>query len=100
MNKNFIGVKKELQSQTKNYMGAKDPAIEPLIDHMLSATDQSEFVSAVKALDRVLTAGRYVVPFGYDNISRLAHDSSLNFPDRLPMYGDWTGFLPDVWWVE
>jgi peptide/nickel transport system substrate-binding protein len=51
-------------------------------------------------LDRVLTAGRYVVPFGYDNISRLAHDSSLNFPDRLPMYGDWTGFLPDVWWVE
>ena len=57
-------------------------------------------VAAVKALDRVLTAGRYVVPFGYDNISRLAHDSSLKFPNRLPMYGDWTGFLPDVWWVE
>ena len=38
------------------------PAIEPLIDHMLTATDQSEFVAAVKALDRILTAGRYVVP--------------------------------------
>ena len=19
---------------------------------------------------------------------------------RLPMYGDWIGFLPDVWWYE
>jgi peptide/nickel transport system substrate-binding protein len=96
----YWGPKGITEPGTRNYMGAKDPAIEPLIDHMLTATDQSEFVAAVKALDRVLTAGRYVVPFGYDNISRLAHDSSLKFPNRLPMYGDWTGFLPDVWWVE
>ena len=96
----YWGPKGITEPGTRNYMGAKDTAIEPLIDHMLTATDQSEFVAAVKALDRILTAGRYVVPFGYDNVSRLAHDSTMKFPERLPMYGDWTGFLPDVWWVE
>ena len=96
----YWGPKGITEPGTRNYMGAKDTAIEPLIDHMLAATDQSEFVAAVKALDRILTAGRYVVPFGYDNVSRLAHDSTMKFPERLPMYGDWTGFLPDVWWVE
>ena len=95
----YWGPKGITEPGTRNYMGAKDPAIEPLIDHLLTATKQSEFVAATKALDRVLTAGRYVVPFGYDNISRLAHDSSMKFPKKLPMYGDWSGFLPDVWWM-
>jgi peptide/nickel transport system substrate-binding protein len=96
----YWGPKGVTEPGTRNYMGAKDPAIEPLIDHMLNATDQTEFVAATKALDRVLTAGRYVVPFGFDTVSRLAHDSTMKFPERLPMYGDWTGFLPDVWWIE
>jgi peptide/nickel transport system substrate-binding protein len=96
----YWGPKGVTEPGTRNYMGAKDPAIEPLIDHMLNATDQSDFIAATKALDRVLTTGRYVVPFGYDDVSRLAHDSAMKFPDRLPMYGDWSGFLPDVWWIE
>lgn len=96
----YWGPKGVTEPGTRNYMGAKDPAIEPLIDYMLNATDQSEFVAATKALDRVLTAGRYVVPFGFDTVSRLAHDSAMKFPERLPMYGDWSGFLPDVWWVD
>ena len=96
----YFGPKGVTEPGTRNYMGAKDPAIEPMIDKMLNAVDQAEYVAAVKALDRVLTAGRYVVPFGYDVVSRLAHDSTMKFPDRLPMYGDWTGFLPDVWWIE
>ena len=52
------------------------------------------------ALDRILTAGRYVVPMWYSDISRLAHRAELKFPDRLPLYGDWLGFQPDVWWYE
>ncbi len=23
---------------------------------------------------------------------------TLHYPDRLPIYGDWLGFQPDVWW--
>lgn len=85
---------------TLNYMGMNVPAAEAMIDEMLGATDQTDFVAAVKALDRILTAGRYVIPLWQSVESRLAHKSELLFPDTLPMYGDWTGFLPDVWWAQ
>ena len=57
-------------------------------------------VAAVKALDRVLTSGRYVIPSWHSPISRIAHVKELKYPPELPMYGDWIGFQPDVWWYE
>ena len=48
----------------------------------------------------ILIAGRYVIPTHTNNISRLAHVKEIKFPDHLPMYGDWIGFLPDVWWFD
>jgi peptide/nickel transport system substrate-binding protein len=85
---------------TRNYMGMDSPAAEAMIDQMLSATDQTDFVAAVKALDRILTTGRYVIPLWYADHARIAYKSDLHYPKNLPMYGDWTGFLPDVWWSE
>ena len=85
---------------TRNWMGMNSPAAEAMIDKMLNSADQTEFRSAVKALDRVLTTGRYVIPIWFADYSRQAHDRRLHFPERLPMYGDWIGFQPDVWWWE
>lgn len=85
---------------SRNYMGLNNPAAEAMIRTLLQARDQSEFVAAVKALDRVLTAGRYVIPIWYPAKSRLAYRKGFHYPERLPMYGDWSGFLPDVWWFE
>ncbi|MEM8789755.1 MAG: extracellular solute-binding protein [Pseudomonadota bacterium] len=85
---------------TRNYMGMDVPAAEAMIRAMLSAEDEAGFTAAVKALDRVLTTGRYVVPFWYPDVSYLAHDARLKYPETLPLYGDWIGFLPDTWWVE
>jgi peptide/nickel transport system substrate-binding protein len=85
---------------TRNWMGMDSPAAEAMIDHMLNATDRGEFVAAVKALDRILTSGRYVIPIWYRDVSTVAHRKELKYPEKLPMYGDWLGFLPDVWWYE
>nr|MCU0902047.1 ABC transporter substrate-binding protein [Cypionkella sp.] len=85
---------------TRNWMGMNSPAAEAMIAAMVTATDQDSFVAATQALDRVLTAGRYVVPLWYSDVSRLAHRKELKFPERLPLYGDWIGFQPDVWWYE
>ena len=54
----------------------------------------------VQALDRVLTSGRYVIPFWYSNVSHIAHKRELKHPDYVQVYGDWLGFLPDVWWYQ
>ncbi|SPF76251.1 Oligopeptide-binding protein AppA [Aliiroseovarius pelagivivens] len=85
---------------SRNWMGVKNPAIDALIDAMLTAEDQGDFRAAVKALDRVLTASRFVIPLGYSDKSHIAHAKELHFPDRVPMYGDYLGFQPEIWWYE
>jgi peptide/nickel transport system substrate-binding protein len=85
---------------TRNWMGMNSPAAEAMIKTMVSAGNRADFVTATQALDRVLTSGRYVIPFWYSNVSRLAHKKTLHYPDYLPIYGDWLGFLPDVWWYQ
>ena len=57
--------------------------------------------AAVRALDRVLTAGRYVIPVSFSPVSRLAHDANLSYPEKAtPLYGDWPGFMPELWWQD
>ena len=85
---------------TRNWMGMNSPAAEAMIKALLTATDPEEFTAATRALDRVLTSGRYVVPIWYSDVSRIAHAKQLHYPDRLPIYGDWLGFQPDVWWYK
>ncbi|MCK0143759.1 extracellular solute-binding protein [Aliiroseovarius sp. F20344] len=85
---------------SRNWMGVTNPAIDGLIDAMLTAEDQDGFRAAVKALDRVLTASRLVIPLGYNDRSHIAHAKQLHFPARIPMYGDYLGFQPETWWWE
>ncbi len=85
---------------SRNWMGMKSPAAEAMIERLLTSESQEDFRAATKALDRVLTSGRYVIPSWHSPISRLAHVKELKFSENLPMYGDWIGFQPDVWWYE
>lgn len=85
---------------TRNWAGIDSPAVEALIDRLLAAEEAGEVEAILRALDRVLTAGRYVIPGWFAPVSRIAHASTLRFPERLPLYGDWIGFQPDVWWFE
>lgn len=88
------------QPDTRNWMGMNSPAAEAMIQTMLSSTDRTDFIAATQALDRILLSGRYVIPVWYSNISRLAHAKQLQFPAKLPIYGDWLGFQPEVWWYQ
>jgi len=85
---------------TRNWMGVNSPAVEAMIAAMLKAPNSADFAAATKALDRVLTSGRYVIPIWYSDLSRLAYSADLKYPEKIPLYGDWTGFLPDTWWYE
>jgi peptide/nickel transport system substrate-binding protein len=80
--------------------GVNSPAVEAMIAAMLKAPTAEDFTAATRALDRVLTSGRYVIPIWYSDVSRLAYSADLKYPERIPLYGDWTGFLPDIWWYQ
>ena len=85
---------------TRNYAGIDSPAVDAMIDTILAAQTQAEVVTATRALDRVLTTGRYVIPFWFPDVSMIAHKADLAYPERIPVYGDWIGWLPEVWWQE
>lgn len=85
---------------SRNWMGMKSPAAEAMIDTLLTSTSQEDFLAAARALDRVLTSGRYVIPVWHNPIARIAHRKALQYPETLPIYGDWIGFQPEVWWFE
>jgi len=85
---------------SRNWMGMASPAAEAMIDRLLAAESREDFVAATRALDRVLTTGRYVIPIYQWTVSRIAHVKELHYPDTLPIYGDWIGWQPDVWWYE
>nr|WP_229666048.1 extracellular solute-binding protein [Wenxinia marina] len=84
----------------RNLMGVKSEAIDGLIDTLLTSTSQDDFLAAAQALDRVLTAGRFVIPTYQWNVSWIAYDANLHHPETIPIFGDWPGWQPDVWWYE
>ncbi len=88
------------QEGSRNLMGVQSPAIDAMIDAMLSARDAETFTAATRALDRVLTAGRYVIPFWQFDEGLIAHDRHMKYPDRIPLYGDGPNFMPEVWWWD
>ena len=67
---------------TRNYMGIDSPAAEAMIAEMLATRDPAEFQAAVQALDRVLTTGRYVIPFWFADRSFIAYKAELGHPER------------------
>jgi peptide/nickel transport system substrate-binding protein len=88
------------QPGSRNLMGTRNPAIDAMIDAMLGARDSADFIAATRALDRVLTAGRYVIPFWSYTEGRIAHVKEMKFPDTLPIYGDGGQWMPEVWWWD
>jgi peptide/nickel transport system substrate-binding protein len=81
---------------SRNYMGAENPAIDAMISAMLKARDRESFVAAVRALDRLLISGQYVVPLFHVPAQWIARWSYI----RRPQVTSRSGFLPETWWRE
>ncbi|MEO0343407.1 MAG: extracellular solute-binding protein [Pseudomonadota bacterium] len=85
---------------TRNYPGVALDAVDEMISKMVNATRKDDFRAAAKALDRLLSAGRFVIPIWHTPYSRVAHSSEITYPEYIPMYGDWSGFMPNTWHVK
>jgi peptide/nickel transport system substrate-binding protein len=87
-------------TSTRNYAGVKNPAADALMDAMVAARDRTEFVSTVRALDRVLRSGDYVVPLHHLPGVWFAHWSHIAGPNVPPALAVNAGFNLDHWWSE
>jgi microcin C transport system substrate-binding protein len=84
------------QKASRNIIGIKDPVIDELIELVISAPDRDSLVQRVRALDRVLQWGHWVVPNWYSNVDRVAAWDKFGWPATTARAGfDWTS-----WWVD
>ena len=81
---------------TRNYMGARSPAIDAMIAAMLAARSRADFVAAVRALDRVLMSGFYVVPLFHLPEQWVARWAYIEHPAVTSL----SGYLPETWWRQ
>jgi peptide/nickel transport system substrate-binding protein len=79
---------------TRNYMGAKDAAIDAMISELLRAHDRAAFVSAVRALDRALMSGFYAIPVFNVAEQWIARWNRIERPKATAL----VGYLPESWW--
>jgi peptide/nickel transport system substrate-binding protein len=79
---------------TRNYMGARNPAIDAMIAALLAAREREDFVAAVRALDRVLISGSYVLPLFHLPEEWIARWPEIERPNVLSLYGS----AVETWW--
>jgi peptide/nickel transport system substrate-binding protein len=79
---------------TYNFAGVENPAADAMIQALLAAKTEEEFVSAVRALDRVLLSGNYVIPLFYIPKQWLAYWTRLQNPEVTTVFG----YNADCWW--
>ena len=90
-----------------NLAGVKSTAVDALIPAMLAARTQEEFVDVVRAYDRVLLSGFYIVPLYHRPAQWIAFSSRLRHPAAQPRYGVAQsgggavfGATLEAWWRE
>jgi peptide/nickel transport system substrate-binding protein len=81
---------------SRNYMGLKSPAADAMIAVLLTAETRADVVAAVRALDRVLMSGSYVVPLFYAPEQWIARWTYIERPEATSMHG----YIPETWWRQ
>ncbi|MBX3532265.1 MAG: ABC transporter substrate-binding protein [Rhizobiaceae bacterium] len=84
------------QDGTYNFAGAAEPAIDAVIAAMVGSRDRASFVTAVRALDRLLLSGAYVVPLYYQPRQWVAHWANIRQPEKTSLYG----VQMPTWWDD
>ncbi|RDE24948.1 ABC transporter substrate-binding protein [Motiliproteus coralliicola] len=81
---------------SRNLMGIKNPAIDYLVDQVISAPSREQLVLRTRALDRALQWNHYLIPQYHINSYRIAYWDKFGMPDTRPLYA--LGF--DTWWMK
>jgi peptide/nickel transport system substrate-binding protein len=90
----FWGSESAGQEGSRNYAGIANKGVDVMISALLAARDRKEFVAAVRALDRLLLAGHYVIPLFHLPHQWVARRDYIQRPERASQHG----YVIDAWW--
>jgi microcin C transport system substrate-binding protein len=79
-----------------NIMGIKNLVVDDIVSGIISAQNETDYTSYVKALDRVIMNEHYLIPQWYSSGERIAYHSKL----KHPINDIKTGINIHTWWLE
>jgi peptide/nickel transport system substrate-binding protein len=83
----YFGSENRVKEGSRNYPGIADPRIDAAIDAMFKAKDREGFEAAVRAEDRLLVSGHYIVPFYDAGGQWVARWNYIGRPEAQPLPG-------------
>ena len=81
---------------SRNLVGIRNPAVDALIEGVVNAPDRKSLVNHVRALDRVLQWGHWVIPQWHIPYDRLVYWDRFGRPEVTPTQG----VQFHTWWVD
>ena len=86
---------------SSNFIGLKDPAVDALLDSVVSSQTKEQLKGSLKALDRVLRHGYYAVPHWYGSVHRVAwRNGRFEAPTVTPRYYQPESWILSTWWAS
>lgn len=85
---------------SSNIWGLKDPAVDKLVEAVVSATTWTDLVTASRALDRVLLHKYIAVPHWYSGTHRVAYINRFGIPETVPKYYQADPYVISTWWEK
>jgi len=82
-----------------NLIGVKDPAVDALVNLAVSSRTRPELVARLRALDRVLRHGYYVIPQWFSSTYRVSYRAGkFEHPAVMPLYYQAEDWVITTWW--
>ena len=97
----YFGSKAATTPGSANIWGIQDPAVDVLLQKVVTATTRPELSAAMRALDRVLTNGHYSIPQWTSNAFLIGYrPGRFVLPKTVPPYYDAGNWAVETWWAS
>jgi ABC-type oligopeptide transport system substrate-binding subunit len=97
----LFGSKAAATPGSSNVWGIADPAVDALLQKVVTARTRPELSAAMRALDRVLSHGYYSVPQYYGDAFLVGYrPRPFVLPPRIPPYYQVDSWALSTWWAS
>jgi microcin C transport system substrate-binding protein len=97
----MFGSKAAATPGSSNIWGIADPAVDALLQKVVTATTRPELAAAARALDRVLSHGHYSVPQYYGDAFLIGYrPKPFVLPPTIPPYYQPDTWAMSTWWAS
>ena len=93
----FWGTQAAVTPGSRNLAGIQNPAIDAIIDLLVTSPDRDALITRARALDRILLHNHYNIPAWHLAAFRIAYWNRFSHP-RQPRYG--APGLTTRWWLD